>query len=551
MPQQQSSSNDDVEAREDTPLTGASPLTPRKWLGQLAKSYSWRLLTAVFVLNHLLKGFVAGGGDDNFIGKPAEFILASFGVVAGRLQVLRSIATSPWALKPVLGFLSDVIPIGGYHKMPYVVITSILAVCAALTLGFNLVSRWILPTVVALFLCFLQVSTADLMVESKASERVKEGAGLALGPDFFTFVWVGINVGQIVGIICVGFVIQTLGPHAAYLIAAPFMALVLWPSLANYLGEERKDHCLDTDKVTNHPILVALTMFVGIVVIILLIGGFLLAETTLFILSIFVCFMILCAVGGFLRMEISKPLIFWFILGVSTLNIDGAMFYFYTASPESYPEGPHLSPFFYATGIGAASTIGVFVGFTSSTSIFRTWKYTSIIFLTVFLKACARLLLIPVMLRWTRRLGPELDLLWILVSVFLDAMFSAWCWIPGQVMGAHLTPVGVEAMLQGLTAGIRNLANTLGSFCGAYLLAFFHIRPSGKIADSAMFDNLWKAQLLSCILPIAALALVPALVPDKTQTEPLITEETSCAVYSSPFQRLQTNAASSRESTQA
>merc|ERR1719375_739939 len=137
------------------------------------------------------------------------------------------------------------------------------------------------------------------MVEAKASEQVKEGAGLHLGPDFFTFVWLGINIGQIIGVIAVGFVIQYLGPHAAYLIAAPFIALVLWPSLMNYLGEEPvppESSCFDMSKVAKNPILVSLTVFTGVLVIALIVGGFWLQDLILFILTISVLFLVISAV---------------------------------------------------------------------------------------------------------------------------------------------------------------------------------------------------------------------------------------------------------------
>merc|ERR1719336_315474 len=70
---------------------------PVLWVQQLSRSYSWRLLTMVVVTNHLLKGFVAGGGDEGLVGKPIEFILGGFGVTANRLQMLKAVAISPWA----------------------------------------------------------------------------------------------------------------------------------------------------------------------------------------------------------------------------------------------------------------------------------------------------------------------------------------------------------------------------------------------------------------------------------------------------------------------
>merc|ERR1719420_2886320 len=110
------------------------------------------------------------------------------------------------------------------------------------------------------------------------------------------------------------------------MVAAPFIALVLWPSLANYLGEEPVDvSCFDTGKINKNSTLVSLTLLTGALVVTLLVGGFLLEEGLLFILSLSVCLLIVSAVALFIRSKIAKPLVFWFILGVSTLNIDGAL----------------------------------------------------------------------------------------------------------------------------------------------------------------------------------------------------------------------------------
>jgi len=88
----------------------------------------------VVCTNHLLKGFVAGGGDEGLVGKPIEFIFGGMGVSAARLQMLKAAAIAPWALKPVIALLSDAVPIGGYKKMPYVVIFTLLSLVGCLLL---------------------------------------------------------------------------------------------------------------------------------------------------------------------------------------------------------------------------------------------------------------------------------------------------------------------------------------------------------------------------------------------------------------------------------
>jgi hypothetical protein len=62
---------------------------------------------------------------------------SALSVPAPRLQSLRAVAYAPWAFKPLLGLVSDLLPIAGYHKAPYMLAATLMALIA---LGRSLVS---------------------------------------------------------------------------------------------------------------------------------------------------------------------------------------------------------------------------------------------------------------------------------------------------------------------------------------------------------------------------------------------------------------------------
>lgn len=276
------------EASEKTPLKKADVMSklvddnaevslvsnPILWMQKLARVYSWKLLMMVVLTNHMLKGFVCGGGDEGLLGKPVEFIFSDLGVAGPRLQVLRSIAMAPWALKPVIGVLSDTVPIFGYNKMPYLIATSIGSVCCCFIMGLNWANT--VPLIVTcLFFCFLQCSTVDLLVEATQATEVKENS--KAGPEFFTFTWLGINMGQILGVAFVGLLIQYCGTRVPYLIAAPMCALVLWPIIGNWLNEKRLppgERGLNCERIQRTPVLTGLTLLMGFFVVLLMVGTF-------------------------------------------------------------------------------------------------------------------------------------------------------------------------------------------------------------------------------------------------------------------------------------
>jgi len=489
----------------------------------------------VVCTNHLLKGFVAGGGDEGLVGKPIEFILGGMGIPGSRMQMLKAAAIAPWALKPVIALLSDAVPIGGYKKMPYVVIFTMTSLVGCILLGTGMAQT--APAIVgSLFLIFLQISAVDLLVEAKQSEEIK--ANSKLGPQFFTFTWLGINIGQVLGVCLVGLLIHYAGPRLPYLVAFPFVAIVLWPTLSNFLGEkpvpfeERA-----TPLILKHRILCAMTLMIGTLIVGLIMCTFFLSEGQLLCMSLTFASIVMGAFIIFIRKEIMGPIVFYFLLGLTSFNIDGALFYFYTNTPEQYPEGPHFSAWFYTSALGGTIFVGIMVGFISGAELFKNWSYRGILKVTVMLRALTQLALVPMLMRWNLRMGIP-DHLWVLVVTGLDTMVFAWRWIPKQVMGAHLTPRGVEATMLGLSAGTFNMAMILSSYCGGYVLHRFGVRPEGAIGETMMFQNLWMVQVVAAVSPCCLLFVMPMLIPQKLQTEPLLVDFQDSATAGSLYEQL-------------
>eukprot|EP00931_Biecheleriopsis_adriatica_P120988 TRINITY_DN96077_c0_g1_i1.p1 TRINITY_DN96077_c0_g1~~TRINITY_DN96077_c0_g1_i1.p1 ORF type:complete len:553 (-),score=131.87 TRINITY_DN96077_c0_g1_i1:94-1752(-) len=513
---------------------------PSGWLRGLSQSYSWKLLAMVACTSHLLKGFVAGGGDEGLIGKPAEFLLGDMGVAAGRLQTLKAVGIVPFALKPVIALMSDAFPIFGYRKMPYVVVTTVVAFLAVLSVGFGFITTET-SLVAALFLAFLQVACVDVLMAAKQSEEVKKKA--SLGPHFITFTWLGINIGQVLSVVVLGPMIARLGPLAPYRAAAPLVLLVLWPALGNFLGEKPEQSSEDsrgTSVIRQHTVLCLMTLMIGMIALTVVVSTFLLDEEYLVHIALGMAILVLASFSIFIRWEITGPVVFFFLLGLLSFNIDGAMFYFCTDSPEEFAAGPHFSPHFYITGIGAASFVGITAGFATGAEFFQNWSYRRICRVTLLLRALTQFAMVPVLRRWTVAWGMP-DSVWMLTVMLLDSMVQAWRWIPKQVMAAHLAPQGVEATTLGLHAGTFNMANILSSYLGSSILRSFDISPTGVLHEGHEFQDIWKAQCVSALAPLLLLALVPVLVPDKLQTQALLEDQKDSATHNSLFRRLLRN----------
>ena len=63
------------------------------------------------------------------------FLKDELGLSPAEVAALTGIAALPWAIKPVFGFISDGLPIFGYKRRPYLVLSGLLGVVAWLGLA--------------------------------------------------------------------------------------------------------------------------------------------------------------------------------------------------------------------------------------------------------------------------------------------------------------------------------------------------------------------------------------------------------------------------------
>eukprot|EP00419_Tripos_fusus_P068426 CAMPEP_0172876898 /NCGR_PEP_ID=MMETSP1075-20121228/105522_1 /TAXON_ID=2916 /ORGANISM="Ceratium fusus, Strain PA161109" /LENGTH=125 /DNA_ID=CAMNT_0013728335 /DNA_START=41 /DNA_END=414 /DNA_ORIENTATION=+ len=121
-------------------------------------------------------------------------------------------------MKPIIGLVSDAVPIAGLSKAPYVITASVVGVAGCAALG--VVPHDFLDVEQAVACCFLmqlQFSTCDLLAEAKYSERMQ--AKPKHGPELLTFVWFGIQLGGLIGVALGGVILKFLGVKAVYQMA--------------------------------------------------------------------------------------------------------------------------------------------------------------------------------------------------------------------------------------------------------------------------------------------------------------------------------------------
>jgi hypothetical protein len=99
------------------------------------------------------------------------FLKDELALSPAEVAALMGIAALPWVIKPVFGFISDGLPIFGYRRRPYLMLSGLLGVGAWLSLA-NLVHTATTATI-AIAITSLSVAFSDVIVDSLIVERAR------------------------------------------------------------------------------------------------------------------------------------------------------------------------------------------------------------------------------------------------------------------------------------------------------------------------------------------------------------------------------------------
>lgn len=372
----------------------------------------------------------------------------------------------------------------------------------------------------------LQLSTCDILSEAKYAEKIR--ASKEHGAAILTYVWFGMQVGSLIGILLSGIVIENVSAKLPYLIASVPAICVLIPVGAGFIEEQKKSSeevSLARAQFAQQKEVCLLCVLIFLATVALTVCALVSSSPELNCLvavTIFVVMMV--AFSLVLSPIIAKFNAFSLLQTSLSLSTSGAGFYFYTDTEEQYPEGPHFSQFFYVSVIGVIGTVFSLVGIIAYQRYMSTWKYRHLMLIANIAYAGLSLLDLVMYLRVNKRIGIP-DHAFVLSSTVLSETVRQWMWMPQVVILSYLCPKGMEATMYALLAGCHNLGGSLASNCGALLLHRLGCRPNGAVNESHAFDNLWVASLVSTLLPLGSIALLFHLVPDARQDEALLDDE--------------------------
>lgn len=380
------------------------------------------------------------------------FLKDELGLSPAQVAALMGIAALPWVIKPVFGFLSDGLPLFGYKRRPYLVLSGLMGTAAWLSLATMVHTAW--AATGAILLSSLSVAISDVIVDSIVVERARVES-LSESGSLQSLTWGTSALGGLITAYLSGWLLQAFNTQTVFGITATFPLLV--SAVAWLIVEERVETRLDLSTISNQ---------------------------------------IKQLRGAITQKAIWLPTAFIFIWQ-ATPSADSAFFYFTTNELGFEPE--------FLGRVRLVTSMASLIGIWLFQRFLKTIPFRSLMGWTTVISALLGMTALILVTHTNRTLGID-DHWFSLGDSLILTVMGQIAFMPILVLSARLCPEGVEATLFALLMSIWNLSGLLSHELGALLTHWLGITETN-------FDRLWLLVIItnaSRLLPLPFLGWLPA-----------------------------------------
>ncbi|CAE8585300.1 unnamed protein product, partial [Polarella glacialis] len=435
------------------------------------------------------------------------------GVSGTHFQLAQVVASIPWSMKGWIGVLSDVFPLGRFHKRGYLQLSALVGIAGIAGLAL-LPLKTLDPSnvwYVALLFCASNVffATFDLLCEGKYSEIIREEGG---GSEVLTMVWFSLQLGALVAALLVGLLVDAHGPQPMLLPCLPLALLALWRTYKGDLPEEKARSWKSLRlKLYSEPELFQLAGVMALGSLGLAMSAVFLGRTGRGIFAFATSGSLVWYSFKTLPRTLAKCNLYMFLISVSYMDLSGPLAYFYTGGPGCVPDGPHFSYSYYLAVSNVVGAAGSAIGAVLFQTI-QTWSFQGAFCITTFVQVLASGFDLLMISRQNLALGFSDELTYLFGDAACQSIASQMATMPMALLTARLCPRGAEATVFAILAGFQNFGSAVGSVLGVELAEGFGIEASKD--GPCNFE--WLSTLVvfcHVVMPISCLSLTFCLVP--------------------------------------
>jgi folate/biopterin transporter len=379
------------------------------------------------------------------------FLKDELGLTPAEVAAMMGIVSLPWVIKPLFGFLSDSLPIFGYRRRSYLLLSSLLGCVSWYSLSAFVHTPWAATIVITLSSLALAVS--DVIVDSIVVERIR-GESQSDAGALQALCWATTALGGLITAYLSGFLLEHLSIRSIFLITATFPLLVC---ITAWVLHDAK---VETPKNFNA------------------------ARAQLTQVR-----------NAIAQKQILLPVAFVFFWQ-ATPSSDSAFFFFSTNELGFGPE--------FLGRVRLVSSIAALVGVWMFQRFLKTIPLRRIFLWSTIISAVLGMTTLILVTHANRSLGID-DQWFSLGDSLILTVMGQIAFMPVLILAAQLCPAGVEATMFAILMSICNLAGILSHESGALLTHFLGITDTN-------FEWLWLLVLitnLATLLPLPMLRWVP------------------------------------------
>lgn len=379
------------------------------------------------------------------------FLKDELALSPAQVSAFMGIAALPWMIKPLFGFISDGLPIFGYRRRPYLILSGLLGMLAWVMLATVVNTAWTATAAIALG--SLSVAFSDVIVDSLVVERARKES-LQNAGSLQSICWGASAVGGLLTAYFSGFLLEHFSNRTVFAITAFFPLIISlvawWISESQVEGESEWSVIWQQVKQLR---------------------------------------------GAITQKSIWLPTAFLF-LWQATPTADAAFFFFTTNELGFQPE--FLGRVRLVTSVASLVGIWVFQRF------LRSMPFRVIFGWTTVISAVLGMTMLLLVTHTNRAIGID-DHWFSLGDSLILTVMGQIAYMPVLVLAARLCPPGVEATLFALLMSVTNLAGLVSYELGALLMQWMGITETN-------FTQLWSLVVvtnLSTLLPLPFLSWLP------------------------------------------
>ncbi|MFN6220079.1 MAG: folate/biopterin family MFS transporter, partial [Aphanizomenon sp.] len=348
-----------------------------------------------------------------------------------QMSAIIGISTIPWMIKPLYGFIADILPLFGYHRKTYIFLSGIIGSAAWVGLG-TIVHSSSIATMMIL-LCSLSVALSDVIVDSIVVERARLESAEKLG-SLQSLCWGIAAIGGLCTAYLSGLLLEYFTTRTVFLITALFpiiTSLVAWLITEKPINKDEKKS--DDIKYQLVQIRQAIT-----------------------------------------QKAIWLPTVFIFVWH-ATPNAESAFFYFTTNELQFQPE--------FLGRVRLVTSFASLIGIWAFQRYFKTIPFRTMFTWGIFISTALGMTTLLLVTHTNRLLGID-DHWFSLGDNLIITVIGQIVFMPVLVLATKLCPPGIEATFFALIMSVFNLGGTVSYWLGSIMMKWLGITEH-------QFDSLW------------------------------------------------------------